>query len=104
MQIASGADIRVVAPDARMAIMEMKWGLVPDMGGYQLWRGLVRDDVLRELVYTNREFSGEESLTLGLATFVSDDPLARAKEFDRGSSIWVTGASAQELREALNIR
>ena len=60
LQIASGADIRVVAPDTRMAIMEMKWGLVPDMGGYALWRGLVRGDVLRELVYTNREFSGEE--------------------------------------------
>ena len=80
MQIASGADIRVVTPDARMAIMEMKWGLVPDMGGYQLWRGLVRDDVLRELVYTNREFSGEEAQVLGLATHVTDDPLAKAKE------------------------
>jgi len=80
MQIASGADIRVAAPDTRMAIMEMKWGLVPDMGGYQLWRGLVRDDVLRELVYTNREFSGEEALALGLATHVVDDPLAKATE------------------------
>ena len=80
MQIASGADIRVAAPDTRMAIMEMKWGLVPDMGGYHLWRGLVRDDVLRELVYTNREFSGEEALRLGLTTFVADDPLAKANE------------------------
>lgn len=78
MQIASGADIRVVAPDARLAIMEMKWGLVPDMGGYALWRGLVRDDVLRELIYTNREFSGEEARELGLATYVDADPLARA--------------------------
>ena len=78
MQIASGADIRVVAPDARMAIMEMKWGLVPDMGGYQLWRGLVRDDVLRELTYTNREFTGEEALGLGFATMLEDDPHARA--------------------------
>ncbi len=83
MQIASGADIRVAAPDTRMAIMEMKWGLVPDMGGYQLWRGLVRDDVLRELVYTNREFSGEEAQALGLATHVSDDPLAKAMEIAR---------------------
>ncbi|RDS76316.1 crotonase/enoyl-CoA hydratase family protein [Alteriqipengyuania lutimaris] len=80
MQIASGADIRVAAPTTRMAIMEMKWGLVPDMGGYHLWRGLVRDDVLRELVYTNREFTGEEAQALGLATFVADDPLAKAKE------------------------
>lgn len=78
MQIASGADIRIAAPDARMAIMEMKWGLVPDMGGYALWHGLVRDDVLRELIYTNREFSGGEALTLGLATYVDDDPHARA--------------------------
>lgn len=78
MQIASGADIRIVHPQSRMAIMEMKWGLVPDMGGYALWRGLVRDDVLRELVYTNREFSGEEAQALGLATYLDEDPLARA--------------------------
>lgn len=79
LQIASGADIRVVAPDARMAIMEMRWGLVPDMGGFALWRGLVRADVLRELVYSNREFSGVEALELGLATFVEADPVARAQ-------------------------
>lgn len=79
LQIASGADIRVAHPDTRMAIMEMKWGLVPDMGGYALWRGLVRDDVLRELIYTNREFSGAEAQTLGLATFVDADPRARAR-------------------------
>lgn len=78
LQIASGADIRVVHPETRMAIMELKWGLVPDMGGYALWRGLVRDDVLRELVYTNREFTGAEAKEIGLATFVEDDPLARA--------------------------
>ena len=80
MQIASGADIRVVTPDARMAIMEMKWGLVPDMGGYALWRGLVRDDVLRELIYTNRQFSGEEAKEYGLATFLDSDPVAKATE------------------------
>ena len=79
LQIASGADIRIVAPDARMAIMELKWGLVPDMGGYALWRGTVRDDVLRELVYTNRQFSGEEAEEYGLATYVDADPHARAK-------------------------
>ena len=78
LQIASGADIRVVHPATRMAVMEMKWGLVPDMGGYALWRGLVRDDTLRELTYTNREFSGQEALGLGFATMVEDDPLARA--------------------------
>ena len=78
LQIASGADIRVIAPDARMAVMELKWGLVPDMAGYALWRGTVRDDHLRELTYTNREFTGAEALTLGFATIVDIDPLARA--------------------------
>jgi len=78
LQIASGADIRIAHPDTRMAIMELKWGLVPDMGGYALWRGLVRDDVLRELVYTNREFNGAEAQTLGLATYTDEDPHARA--------------------------
>ena len=78
LQIASGADLRVVAPDARMAVMEMKWGLVPDMAGYALWRGMVRDDVLRELTYTNREFSGADAQALGFATLVDANPLARA--------------------------
>ena len=78
LQIASGADIRIVHPETRLAIMEMKWGLVPDMGGFALWRGLVRDDVLRDLVYTNREFLGSEALALGLATRVAIDPLGEA--------------------------
>ncbi len=80
LQIASGADIRVVHPATRMAIMELKWGLVPDMGGYHLWRGLVRDDQLRDLVYTNREFTGEEAREYGLATYVTKDPLGKAND------------------------
>ena len=83
LQIASGADIRVVAPDTRMAIMELKWGLVPDMGGYALWRGMVREDVLRELIYTHREFTGAEAERFGLATHVDADPLSRATEIAR---------------------
>jgi enoyl-CoA hydratase/carnithine racemase len=78
LQIAAGADIRVAAPDARLAVMEMKWGIVPDMGGFALWQGCVRADVLRELTYTNREFSGEEALAWGFATIVDANPLARA--------------------------
>jgi len=78
LQIASGADIRIAHPDTRMAIMELKWGLVPDMGGYALWRGLVRDDVLRELIYTNREFTGAEAQVMGLVTQLDEDPVARA--------------------------
>ncbi len=73
-QLALGADIRYVAPDARLAVLEIKWGLVPDMAGLVLMRGLLRDDVARELTFTGRIFSGEEALSLGLATKVTADP------------------------------
>lgn len=73
-QLALGPDIRIVAPDARMAVLEIKWGLVPDMAGLVLLRGLVRDDVARELTYSGRIFTGEEALAMGIATRVSNDP------------------------------
>jgi enoyl-CoA hydratase/carnithine racemase len=73
-QLALGADIRIVAPDAKLAVLEIKWGLVPDMSGIVLMRGLIRDDVARELTWTGRVFSGEEALEMGLATHVSTDP------------------------------
>ena len=47
-QLALGADIRIVAPDTKMSIMEIKWGLVPDMAGTAILRHLLRDDVLRQ--------------------------------------------------------
>jgi enoyl-CoA hydratase/carnithine racemase len=99
LQIASGADIRVIAPDARLSIMEMRWGLVPDMGGYALWRGLVRDDVLRELTYTNREFSGQEALALGFATYVDSDPHTRAMAI--AAEIAAKNPSAMQAAKAL---
>jgi enoyl-CoA hydratase/carnithine racemase len=78
LQIALGADVRFVAPDARLSIREAAWGLIPDMGGTQLLRGLVRPDVAKELTFTARIFSGEEAAALGLATHVSNTPLAAA--------------------------
>ncbi len=77
-QILSGADIRILHPESRCAIMEMKWGLVPDMAGFPLWRGNVRDEVIRELTYTNREFSGLEAKNYGFASHVDADPYAKA--------------------------
>ena len=77
-QIMAAADIRFIHPDTRIAIMEMKWGLVPDVAGMALWRTQVADDVLREMIYTNREFNGVEAKAMGFATHVSDDPHADA--------------------------
>jgi enoyl-CoA hydratase/carnithine racemase len=73
-QIMSGADIRIAAPGTRLSIREGHWGLVPDMGGIALWRTLARDDVLRELTYTAREFTAEDALGYGFVTRLADDP------------------------------
>ena len=77
-QIMAGADIRIARADARFAIRESHWGLVPDMAGVALWRTLVRDDLLRELTYTAREFDGVEAQAMGFVTRLADDPHAAA--------------------------
>lgn len=80
MQIALGADIRIAAPDARLSIMEIKWGLVPDMGITQALPRVMPIDRAKELTYTGRQVSGEEAAALGLVTRTAADPLAAAQE------------------------
>jgi enoyl-CoA hydratase/carnithine racemase len=78
LQIALGADIRIAAPDARLSVMEIKWGLIPDMSGTQTLRHLVRLDVAKELTFTGRIVAGSEAAALGLVTRLADDPRAAA--------------------------
>lgn len=80
LQIALAADIRIAAPDTRLSVMEIRYGLIPDMGLSQTLPGLVRDDVARELTYTGRVVEAEEAQTLGLVTRISEDPRAEALE------------------------
>ena len=82
-QLALGADMRFLTPDARMSIMEIKWGLVPDMAGTPILARLVRDDILRDLTFTGRIFSAQEAMSYGLATRICDDPRAAAMEAAR---------------------
>ncbi len=77
-QLALGADMRFVAPDTKMSIMEIKWGLVPDMAGTPILARLVRDDILRDLTYTGRVFTAQEAFSYGIATRICDDPRAEA--------------------------
>jgi enoyl-CoA hydratase/carnithine racemase len=83
LQIALAADVRFAAPDAALSVMEIKWGLVPDMSGSQTLRRLVRLDVAKELSFTGRIVSGAEAVELGLATHLSDTPLEAARELAR---------------------
>lgn len=98
IQIALGADIRIVHPDTQMSVREVHWGLVPDMTGTLMLSSLVRADVAKELVFTARVFDGREAYSLGLATRISDTPLddamAMATEIAGRSPDAVRGAKA----------
>jgi enoyl-CoA hydratase/carnithine racemase len=83
LQIALGADLRYVAPAARLSVMEVNWGLVPDMAGILLMSQLAAPDVVRELTFSGRVFRGDEAVLLGLATRACDDPLAAAHAMAR---------------------
>jgi enoyl-CoA hydratase/carnithine racemase len=77
-QIALGADIRIAGPDLRFSILEIKWGLIPDVGISQTLRDVVALDVAKELTFTGRIVKAEEARALGLVTRISEDPLADA--------------------------
>src|SRR3954470_10278668 len=96
LQIALCADIRFAAPDARLSVMEGKWGLVPDMGITSTLPRLVRIDVAKELTYSARVLSGTEAAELGLVTHVADDPLAAAREL----AAKIAGRSPDAVRAA----
>ncbi len=95
-QIMLGADIRIAAPDMILSLMEGRWGLVPDMGGIALLRGLVRDDVARDLIYTARRITGEEAAALGLITRTAADPHGEAMALAR----MIAGNSPAAVRAA----
>lgn len=80
MQLALGADFRIATPDSQLAIMEARWGLVPDMGASVTLRQLVGLDVAKELMMTARVVSGVQAGELGLVSHVAGDPVAKATE------------------------
>ncbi len=105
LQIALGADIRIVHPDAQISMREVHWGLVPDMTGTLLLTRLVPPDVAKELTFTARIVSGTEAGSLGLATRVSttplDDAMAMAGEIAGRSPDAVRAAKALINRVAV---
>lgn len=96
LQLALGADIRIAAPDARLSLMEMKWGLVPDLGGMVTLPPLVRSDILRLLTYTAQPIPAEQGERWGLVTQLADDPLAAALDL----AATIAGKSPSAIRAA----
>jgi enoyl-CoA hydratase/carnithine racemase len=96
LQIALGADIRIAAPDSRLCVMEIKWGLVPDMGITATLPRLLPIDVAKELTFSGRIVSGSEGLALGLVTRTAADPLAAASALAEE----IAGKSPDAIRAA----
>jgi enoyl-CoA hydratase/carnithine racemase len=99
LQIAAGADIRIVHPDSKLSIREMYWGLIPDMSGTRTLKHVLRQDVLKELTYTARIVSGTEAVSLGLCTRVSDEPHAAAMEL----AAQIAASSPDAIRTAKSL-
>jgi enoyl-CoA hydratase/carnithine racemase len=96
LQVTLGADIRIATPDAKLSVMEIVWGLIPDMTGTQVLPELVGRDVAKELVFTGRMISGTEASALGLVTRTDDHPLAAATAL----AVEIAGNSRNALVEA----
>lgn len=99
IQLALGADIRIATPDAKFAVMEMKWGIVPDMGGMVLLPRLVRSDVLRRLTYTAEPISAEQAERWGIVTEIAEDALAAATDLANT----IAGKSPAAIRAAKHL-
>ncbi len=96
LQIALAADIRIAAPDARLSVMEGRWGLIPDMSITRTLPRLVGIDVAKELTLTARTVNGEEADRLGLVTRVAHEPFDTAMELARE----IAGRSPDAVRRA----
>jgi len=96
MQIALGADIRIVHPDTQLSVREVHWGLIPDMTGTLMLSRLVRPDIVKDLVFSARVFSGAEGFELGVVTRLSKTPQADAMDLARE----IAGRSPDAVRGA----
>ena len=96
MQIALGTDIRIVHPDTQLSVREVHWGLIPDMTGTLMLSRLVRPDIVKDLVFSARVFSGAEGFELGVVTRLSKTPQADAMDIAQE----IAGRSPDAVRGA----
>jgi enoyl-CoA hydratase/carnithine racemase len=119
LQIALAADIRIASPAARFSIMEVRWGIIPDMGITTTMRHVMPLDRIKLLAFTGKVVDGTEALELGLVTETSDDPLAAARflagEISQRSpdavraikallNTWLDGPADQALRREAELQ
>jgi len=66
------ADIRIAVADATFSIPEVKYGLVPDMGGTQRLPRLVGPGLAKELIFTAKRIDAHTALEWGLVDHLAE--------------------------------
>lgn len=82
-QLALGADFRITHPESQLSVMEIRWGIIPDMGITMVGCSVAALDQLKLLAMTGKRISGREAQQLGLSTQLAEDPVTVALELAR---------------------
>jgi enoyl-CoA hydratase/carnithine racemase len=69
-QLALACDLRVAAEDVRFAMLEVRFGLVPDLGGSHRLSRQIGPARAKELIWTGRALEAEEAGRIGLVNRV----------------------------------
>ena len=81
MQIALGGDYRIAEQQTSLAIMESRWGLIPDMGGTLALTENMPLDQAMKMAMLGEPVTTQEALSAGLITAISDNPEQAATDF-----------------------
>ena len=98
IQLAAACDLRVAADDAELAVYEIRWGIIPDLGGTQRLPRLIGLGRAKELVLTGRRIRADEALAWGLVNRVVprdrllDETIGWARELAAGPPLAVAAA------------
>ncbi|MCU0800895.1 MAG: enoyl-CoA hydratase/isomerase family protein [Rhodobacteraceae bacterium] len=99
LELAAACDLRVMAPDATLALPEAQIGIVPGWSGSQRLVRLLPESVVKEMALFGRRLTAGRALTLGFVAAVADDPFACAQ--DMAAQVCDLSPRAVEVAKAM---
>jgi len=104
LELAISCTLRIIAESAKMALPEVKLGIIPGTGGTQRLPRLIGKGRAAELLLTGRAVTAREALDIGLVNKIApDDKVVEAAE-ELARSIMANAPIAVEMaKDALEI-